>query len=116
MQEDPAHPTIVPNPSTPNHYDNGSSLISRLRNPQKETSHLSTLHHPGATSAATSGTPRWTVSSPTYVAKGIGGALSHGATRTSNSSARLERREEDGRPPRGDCGTWSQGTTCPLPN
>src|SRR5712671_7255397 len=28
-QEDPAHPTIVPNPLTLNHCDNGTSLISR---------------------------------------------------------------------------------------
>src|SRR5712671_2912702 len=116
LTEDPAQSTIVPNPLTPNHYDNGSSLISRLQNPQKKTSHFSASYHPGVTSATTSDTPRRTVSNPTNVAKGIGGALSHGATRTLNSSARLERREEDGRPPRGDCGTRSQGTTCPLPN
>src|SRR5712671_4241868 len=102
LQEDPAHSTIVPNPLTPNHYDNGTSLISRLRKPQKETSHFSASHRPGVTSAATSDTPRRTVSNPTYVAKGIGDVSSHGATRTSNSSARLERKGGDGRPPRGD--------------
>src|SRR5712672_64467 len=112
LQEDPAHPTIVPNPSTPNHYDNGTSLISRLRNPQKKTSHFSASHHPGVTSAETSGTPRRTVSNPTNVAKGIGDASSHGATRTSNRSDRLERKEEDGRPPQGDYDSRSQGTTC----
>src|SRR5712671_1803190 len=116
MQEDPAHPTIVPNPPTPNHYDNGSSLVSRLQNHQKKTSHFSASHHPGVTSAATSDTPRRTVSNPTNVAKGIGDASSHGVTRTSNNSAHLERKGEDGRPPRGDCGTRSQSTTCPLPN
>src|SRR5712671_1816716 len=116
MQEDPAHPTIVPNPLTPNHYDNGTSLISRLQNPQKKTSHFSASHHPGVTSAVTSGTPRRTVSNPTSVAKEIGDASSHGATPTSNSSVRLERKGKDGRPPREDYAMRSQGTTCPLPN
>src|SRR5712675_1872317 len=101
LQEDPVHSTIIPNPLTPNHYDNGTSLISRLRNPQKKTSHFSASHSPGVTSAATSDTPKRTVSNPTNVAKGIGGASSHGATRTSNSSASLERKEKDGRPHRG---------------
>src|SRR5712672_2027677 len=90
LQEDPVHSTIVPNPLTPNHYDNGTSLISRLQNPQKETSHFSASHHPGVTSAATSGTPRRTVSNPTNIARGIDDASSHSATRTSNSSAHLE--------------------------
>src|SRR5712671_494320 len=116
LKEDPAQSTIDPNPLTPNHCDNGSSLISRLQNPQKKTSHFSASHHPGVTSAVTSDTPRRTVSNPTNVAKEIGGASSHGATRTSNSSARLERRGEDGRPPWGGCGTRSQSTTCPLLN
>src|SRR5712672_4523333 len=88
-QEDPAHPTIVPNPSTPNHCDNGTSLISRLRIPQKKTPHFSASYHPSATFAAMSGTPNWTASSPTNVARGLGGASSHGATHTSNSSACL---------------------------
>src|SRR5712672_770248 len=115
-QEDPAHPTIVPNPLTLNHCDNGTSLISRLRIPQKKTPHFSDSRHPGATSAATSGTSSRIASSLTNDARGLGSASSHSATRTSNSSARLEQRGGGGRPPRGDCGTRSQKTTCPLPN
>ena len=97
-QEDPAHPTIVPNPLTLNHCDNGTSLISRLRIPQKKTPHFSDTRHPGATSAATSGMSSRIASSLTNDARGLGGASSHGATRTSNSSARLEQRGGGGRP------------------
>src|SRR5712672_2380081 len=86
-QEDPAHPTIVPNLLTPTHCDNGPSLMSHLRSPRPKTRHFSRSPLPNASSAKTCGTWTQTARSRTRGAGGRVGVWSHRYTPPSTSSA-----------------------------
>src|SRR5712672_357644 len=95
-QEDPAHPTIVPNLLTPSHCDNGSSLISHLRCPQPKTRHFSGSPLPNASFSRTSSTWPQTAGSRTRGASEHVGALSPCNTPPSTSSASMEQGAHDG--------------------